>query len=54
MTSDRERPIYIIHLQPTPDCTDSVKAIRELLKRAWRSWGLKCLTIRELKEGDQK
>jgi hypothetical protein len=39
------RPTYIVHLQPTPDCTDPTKALRELLKRALRSWGLRCVQM---------
>jgi hypothetical protein len=42
------RPTYIVHLQPTPDCTDPTKALRELLKRALRSWGLRCVTLSEV------
>jgi hypothetical protein len=49
---------YIVHLVPTPDCTDPVKALRELLKRALRSWGLRCVTLSEVNQeqsgdGDQ-
>jgi hypothetical protein len=39
---------FIVELTPTPDCTDPIKALRELLKRALRSWGLKCVTLREV------
>jgi hypothetical protein len=40
-----DRPTYIIHLRPEPDCTDPIKALRECLKRALRSWGLKCVKL---------
>jgi hypothetical protein len=46
--TDRERPTYIIHLQPTPDCTNPIGALKELLKRALRSWGLRAVTVREV------
>jgi hypothetical protein len=42
-----ERPVYILHLTPTADCTSPLRALRELLKRALRSYGLKCITIEE-------
>jgi len=37
---------FIITLEPTNDCTDPLKALRELLKRALRSWGLRCTGLR--------
>jgi hypothetical protein len=40
-----DRQIFIIKLRPTPDCTDPIKALRELLKRALRSWGLRCIGL---------
>jgi hypothetical protein len=39
------RPGFVVHLVPEPDCTDPIKALRELLKRALRSWGLRCVTL---------
>ena len=48
------RPTFVVHLQPTPDCQDPTKALRELLKRALRSWGLRCVTVRDVNpEGDR-
>jgi hypothetical protein len=44
------RPTFVVHLVPTPDCTDPVKALRELLKRALRSWGLRCVTLSEVNQ----
>jgi hypothetical protein len=41
------RPIFIVHLEPTPDCVDPIKALRFFLKRALRSYGLRCLTLSE-------
>jgi hypothetical protein len=38
---------FIVHLTPTADCTDPIKALRELLKRALRSWGLRCVYVAE-------
>ena len=44
------KDIFVIHLRPEPDCTDPVKALRELLKRALRSWGLRAIQINQIKE----
>jgi hypothetical protein len=41
---------FIVHLAPTADCADPVKALRELLKRALRSWGLRCVTLSEVNQ----
>jgi hypothetical protein len=49
-TAMTTRPTYIVHLAPTPNCTDPVKALRELLKRALRSWGLRCVTLSEVNQ----
>jgi hypothetical protein len=43
-----DRRGFIIHLIPEPDCTDPIKALRELLKRALRSWGLRCVALSEV------
>jgi hypothetical protein len=43
-----KRPIFVVHLQSTADCTDGIKALRELLKRALRSWGLRCTYLSEI------
>jgi hypothetical protein len=48
MTPRGDRPTYLVKLTPTDDCTDPIKALRELLKRALRSWGLRCVTVREV------
>jgi hypothetical protein len=44
-----ERPTFVVHLRPEADCTDPIKALRELLKRALRNWGLRCIDCREEK-----
>jgi hypothetical protein len=41
------RPTFIVHLTPTPDCVDPIKALRFLLKRALRLYGLCCVTLSE-------
>jgi hypothetical protein len=46
--TDRERQTFIIELTPTPDCINPIGALRELLKRALRNWGLRCVTVREV------
>lgn len=42
----RDRPIYILRLKPAPG-TDHVKALRWLLKIAWRRLGLKCISVEQ-------
>ena len=55
MTDHRERPTFIVELIPTPDCSNPIGALRELLKRALRSWGLRAVTVREVNpEEDQQ
>jgi hypothetical protein len=55
MTPRGDRPTYLVKLTPTDDCTDPIKALRELLKRALRSWGLRAVTVREVNaEEDQR
>jgi hypothetical protein len=44
-----ERPTFVVHFRPEPDCADPIKALRALLKRALRSWGLRCVTLSEVK-----
>ena len=39
--TDRERQTFIVTLTPTPDCTNPIGALKELLRRALRSWGLR-------------
>jgi hypothetical protein len=43
------RPIFVLHLRPLPTCTDPIKALRFLLKRALRSHGLKCVSCEEVR-----
>jgi hypothetical protein len=45
LMSETPRPTYIVHLRPEPYCRDSIKALRQLLKRALRDWGLKCVGL---------
>jgi hypothetical protein len=44
-SDDPHKDIFIVELRAEPDCTDPIKALRELLKRALRSWGLRCVGI---------
>jgi hypothetical protein len=44
---------YVVTLQPLANVTDPIKALRALLKRALRSYGLKCISLREEPAGDQ-
>jgi hypothetical protein len=43
-------PTFRLVLRPTPACIDPVKALRSLLKRALRSYGLRCTSCEELRE----
>ena len=40
------RPVFVLRLQPLPE-VDTIKALRALLKRALRSYGLRCVGLRE-------
>jgi hypothetical protein len=42
------RLTFIVHLKPTADCVDPIKALRFFLKRALRSYGLRCVTLSEV------
>jgi hypothetical protein len=42
-----KRPEFVVHFRAEKDCADPVKALRQLLKRAWRSFGLKCIKVSE-------
>jgi hypothetical protein len=46
------RPTFVVHLVPTPDCVDPIKALRFFLKRALRSYGLRCVTLSEATDKD--
>jgi hypothetical protein len=39
------RPIFIVHLRPEADCPDHIKALRAVLKRSLRDYGMRCVTI---------
>ena len=41
-------PLYVIHLQPEPG-VDPIRAIRHILKRALRSYGLRCISLEEVR-----
>jgi hypothetical protein len=40
------RPKFVLVLQPLPDVTDPIKALRTALKRLLRNHGLRCLSVR--------
>ena len=42
-----KRPIFVVSFRAEKDCADPVKALGDLLKRAWRSRGLKCIKVEE-------
>jgi len=41
-----ERPRYVLVLQPEPG-VDAIRALRWILKRSLRQFGMKCVDIRE-------
>jgi hypothetical protein len=47
MTRRSSQPIYLIHLQARPG-TDSIRALRALLKAAGRRFGLRCIEASEI------
>jgi hypothetical protein len=51
--ADREPdhvPAYRLVLRPTSQCADPIRALRHLLKRALRTYGLKCTSIEQVCE----
>jgi hypothetical protein len=40
-----DRPTYIVHLRPEVHCSDPIRALRAVLKRALRDHGMRCVTI---------
>jgi hypothetical protein len=42
-----KRPVFVLRLRPEPRVTDPVRALRSALKRLLRSYGLRCVDIRE-------
>lgn len=49
----RPPPTYVVTLRPLPD-VDVIKALRALLKRALRSYGLKCTSVREYVQQERR
>jgi hypothetical protein len=39
-----DRPIYRLELRPEPGCINPAYALRQLLKRALRDYGLRCIS----------
>ena len=52
MTDDPKRPEYILRLRPAKGC-DELRAMKRLLKFAWRSCRLKCTEVRPAVTGTQ-
>jgi hypothetical protein len=47
------KPTFILMLQPLNDGVDEIKALRFVLKRLLRQYGLRCVTLREVHEAEQ-
>jgi hypothetical protein len=45
---DQQRPGFVIHLRPTDG--DGIRALRALLKIAWRRFRLKAVLVEEVVE----
>jgi hypothetical protein len=45
-----DRPIFEVRLQPTPQVSDPIKALRFFLKVALRTYGLRATSVREITE----
>jgi hypothetical protein len=54
MLTPTDRPTFIVHLRPEPDCTDPIKALREFLKRSLRNYGLRCVALSEANSDNSK
>jgi len=46
----RPKQIFILHLTATPACEDAIRALRQLLKIALRRFGLRAISIEEMKQ----
>jgi hypothetical protein len=42
--------IFILHLRATPACPDAIRCLRQLLKIALRRFGLRCVSIEQVKQ----
>jgi hypothetical protein len=42
-------PVFRLVLRPTPQCLDPIRSLRHLLKRALRSYGLRCISAEEVR-----
>jgi hypothetical protein len=47
------KPTFILMLQPLNDGVDEIKALRFVLKRLLRQYGLRCVTLREVHEAER-
>jgi hypothetical protein len=47
VTIAKTRPVFVLKLRPEPHVTDSIKALRFVLKRLLRQYGMRCVDIRE-------
>jgi hypothetical protein len=45
-----DAPTFRLVLRPTPACPDPIRALRHLLKRALRSYDLKCVSCEAVRE----
>lgn len=50
-TPAQARSIFVLRLRAEPHLTDPIKSLRALLKAALRRYGLRCVEISEMREG---
>jgi hypothetical protein len=41
--------IFVLHLTAGPNCPDAIRALRQLLKIALRRFGLRCISIEQVR-----
>ena len=46
--------VFTIKLRPLPQCSDPIKALRELLKLALRRFGLRAVEVSETQSADKE
>lgn len=48
---DRRGTVFAVRLRVTPGTGDPIRALRSVLKFAWRRYRLKCIEAVEVREG---
>ena len=48
------KPVFTVRLRPLPQCSDPIKALRALLKLAFRRFGLRAVEVSETQSVDKE